>query len=310
MVSKTPGKPPAQPHVTCRTCGGLQYVTKPGTEYAVASVCQCVGQCTTCGGQGYVTADNAAGYTYAKPCTCQGLQTRVRRFNQVRLPARYHGCTLENYLERDNNNLINLKYELLRYRQQFVVGTTGLVLSGPPGTGKTHLLCGLLGHFAIERGIQARFIDFGDLTTRIRQGYADNKSDNEIIDDLVDIPVLGLDELGKGKGSDWEISVLDALVNRRYNAGKTTLFTTNYPLSAPGSTKAQPTDSAPETLTHSTQGDPRQTEQLLRKWGSPTLEERVGPRIYSRLNEMCFLRTLKATDMRQIRQKSMARPAD
>lgn len=310
MTTKIPGKAPAQQHVTCRTCGGLQYVTKPGPEYATASVCQCVGECTACNGQGYVLADNAQGYTYAKPCSCQGLQTRVRRFNQVRLPARYHACTLENYLERDNNNLINLKYELLRYRQQFVIGTTGLVLSGPPGTGKTHLLCGLLGQFAVEQGIQARFIDFGDLTTRIRQGYADNKSDNEIIDDLVEIPVLGLDELGKGKGSDWEISVLDALVNRRYNSGKTTLFTTNYALNSPGQSKGPTSDQVQEKLSQANQGDLRQTEQLLRKLGTPTLEERVGPRIYSRLNEMCFLRTLKASDMRQVRQKSMARPVD
>ena len=90
----------------------------------------------------------------------------------------------------------------------------------------------LLTYFTLERGLSCRFIDFGDLTTRIKRGYDKKMSENEVIDDLVGIPILCIDELGKGRGSEWEISVLDALVNRRYNAGKSTFFTTNFPFSS------------------------------------------------------------------------------
>ena len=42
------------------------------------------------------------------------------------------------------------------------------------------------------------------------------------------IPVLILDELGKGKNSEWEMNIIDKIIHQRYNAKKKTIFTTNY----------------------------------------------------------------------------------
>ena len=92
---------------------------------------------------------------------------------------------------------------------------------------------------------------------------------------LVTLPVLVIDELGKGRGSEWELGVLDELISKRYNAHRTTLFTTNYGL---------------ESSAKSTEASK----------GFESLQERVGSRIYSRLIEMCKPIRISGRDYRKV----------
>jgi DNA replication protein DnaC len=138
-------------------------------------------------------------------------------------------------------------------------------------------------------------VEISLLYATIRRGFQEGKSGGEIIGPLSDVEVLAIDELGKGRGSQFEMETLDELIARRYNANRTTLFATNYSLeperrsvrtAAPGGYVS--TEDAKNTV--------RETE-LLR--------ERVGERIYSRLCEMCtFVELPKGTpDQRRMRQE-------
>src|SRR5258707_212674 len=77
---------------------------------------------------------------------------------------------------------------------------------------------------------------------------------------------------GKGRLSPFELETLDELISRRYNAGRTTLFGTNYSLRPPDRARA-----------------PYVSSEDLKQAGkeSQLLYDRVGDRIYSRLCEMC-----------------------
>jgi DNA replication protein DnaC len=69
--------------------------------------------------------------------------------------------------------------------------------------------------------------------------------------------------------------MLDELISRRFNSGLTTLFATNYFLEP----RAVPEQPGGWVRTRSA--------EFQREAESMTLAQRVGDRIYSRLNEMC-----------------------
>jgi len=69
-----------------------------------------------------------------------------------------------------------------------------LVLVGPAGTGKSHLLVAL-GHAAVEHGLRVRYFAAVDLVELLYRGRADN-SVGRILDGLLRCDLLIVDELG------------------------------------------------------------------------------------------------------------------
>ena len=96
------------------------------------------------------------------------------------------------------------------------------------------------------------------------------------------MPVLAIDELGKGRNNAWQLSIIDEIISKRYNRELTTLFTTNYPIE----------DSGPSRLDSS-------ADDYRRKATQETLRERIGERIFSRLHEMSTFIELDAPDYRK-----------
>ncbi len=262
-------------------------------DYAAARPTLSLADCPDCNGTGLMrtkTQQNGREYEIVAPCPRALLQRRANSFNAARLPAVQSGATFESYKPSNAE-----QHRALQVAKEFAFrwpALRGFVLSGPVGTGKTHLLSATLKHLSIELGVKVKYVEISLLYSQIRRGFQDGKSGGEIIGPLSQVDVLALDELGKGRGSQFELETLDELIARRYNAGKVTLFATNYSLKPPEE-RAQRGYLGTETA-------------LEAGKDSKLLCDRVGDRIYSRLCEMCdFVEFPGATpDMR--RSPSMA----
>ena len=125
---------------------------------------------------------------------------------------------------------------------------------------------------SIGQSFQVAYMEF------LKAEYSEGRSDTELLTELAEVPVLAIDELGKGRLSDWELTIIDEVVSRRYNAMGCTLATTNY---RPG----EPSGAAPPNLAT--------TAQLTQ-----TLGDRVGDRVFSRLTQVVDFIELAGRDHR------------
>ena len=72
------------------------------------------------------------------------------------------------------------------------------MLHGDVGRGKTHLMVAMIRELIFRHGIPCRFIEFSRLLSMLKEGYSSGRSDAPLLSDLSEIPVLAIDELGKG----------------------------------------------------------------------------------------------------------------
>lgn len=223
-------------------------------------------RCAFCGDTGRREVE-VRGVVRAGRCRCQKLPDRIALFNAAGIPARHASCTLENF--KTDVPGAEMGYRQTRkWLDGFRPGEErkGLVLTGEPGRGKTHLLVGTLRELLFRHGVEARFVEFTHLLSTIRDGIGRNDGEATTLTPMARVPVLAVDELGKGRGTDWELGVIDEIITRRYNGNGLLLATTNFPLKAPEKK--------------------RDTDKLtLAQPQLPTLEERLGERVFSRLRE-------------------------
>jgi DNA replication protein DnaC len=107
-----------------------------------------------------------------------------------------------------------------------------LILSGPPGRGKTHLAVAIA-YRAIQNGFTARFVGASDLIDELGAASRDGCL-REATSTWVEPHVLVIDEVGYLNHAADAANVLFGVVDRRYLARKPMVFTTNKNLRAWG----------------------------------------------------------------------------
>lgn len=140
----------------------------------------------------------------------------------------------------------------------------GSYIHGAVGTGKTHVAYAIAEHVEQDMKAPVMFWNTTELFAAMkndfdkRRQYADYET---TIDKLLSFTgLLFLDDIGAEKPSEWVAEQLYLLVNRRYERGYVTFFTSNLPISE--------------------------------------LSERLGDRTASRIAEMCDIYPLTGADRR------------
>jgi len=133
------------------------------------------------------------------------------------VPKRFLSCTLENFQG----------YDRLKIK-----GRPALI-TGPPGTGKTHLGVAYLGQDLVQhRGRHGLFLEAVELFLKLRDTFSRNAPLDEsgILEQYLQVPFLVLDDLGAEKVSDYVRQTLYLLINNRYGGCLDTIITSNLSL--------------------------------------------------------------------------------
>lgn len=116
-------------------------------------------------------------------------------------------------------------------------GRNGLFITGPMGTGKTHLAAAIANQLMRE-GTAVICMTMIDLLERIRQTYekqtrhytygAAELNEAKLLHKYKTVPLLIIDDMGKEPATKWAVSKIYAIINARYEAYLPTIITTNY----------------------------------------------------------------------------------
>lgn len=227
-----------------------------------------------CDGSGWILGPEDV----ARACECRAERLNRGRSRGVSsvIPPRYRGVSFDRPPVSDMARDLQTKAAVIEVQgyvddlERRLGEGRGLWLFGDTGTGKTTLAM-LISKAALEAGKTVAIYSLPKLLARIRQTYdaaPGGDSYATFFERLTSVDLLHIDDLGAEKRSDWVLEQLYALVNERYETQRSMLITTN--------------------LSHA------------------DLEEQIGSRTVSRLNQMCDEVEVRGADGRYGRYSKAA----
>ncbi|MBC2659786.1 ATP-binding protein [Pseudomonas sp. MSSRFD41] len=167
----------------------------------------------------------------------QATQERIaasrleRKLGASLIPRRFMDKTFANYrAETDNqrHNLARCKQYAEQFRQHRADGRC-IVMTGTPGTGKTHLAAATAGAIMLRTGMTAVYRTVAGMLQYIKGSYGNNAeyTEAQAFASLVEPDLLIIDEVGATKPSEFELATLFNVINGRYEDQRPTIVISN-----------------------------------------------------------------------------------
>jgi DNA replication protein DnaC len=145
------------------------------------------------------------------------------------LPERFIGQTFETYVTEtpEQEHALQVVRDLAqRFDHHARLGTM-LILAGGVGTGKSHLAGAAIQ--AVVPHHLGLYVKISGLIRMVRATWArgSERTEGEVLDDLIRVDLLAIDEIGLQYGTDAEKTLMLEVIDGRYMARKPTILLTN-----------------------------------------------------------------------------------
>ncbi|MDG9518953.1 ATP-binding protein [Streptococcus pneumoniae] len=135
-----------------------------------------------------------------------------------------HQYTFEKFLNEKGQ-----AYNYAKSFEQMKEDNVGLLFYGDVGSGKTYLACAIANELIERKQVKVKIMNLSQVINQIQKS-AFKLDSNEIIDNLSNIPLLILDDLGIERDTSYAREQVYNIINSRYLKGRPTIFTTNLSL--------------------------------------------------------------------------------
>ena len=199
--------------------------------------------CPLCGGIGWVRRNlpvEDPEFGKLLPCQCSQERFEAERFERLLkfsnlgglASVTFEGLAAQTHRGEDGSQ--ERFRRALEASSAFAEKPEGwLVVVGPGASGKTQLAAAIANH-CMQRGQRVFFIAVADLLDHLRAAYAPSSETpyDELFDQVRNVPVLVLDDLGYQSSTPWAQEKLSQLLGHRHNDRAPTVITTDVPLEA------------------------------------------------------------------------------
>lgn len=178
------------------------------------------------------------GYVNGRMCSCLKrayANEYAKQSGLIAMLDRENFSTFDDTLFCAQKNERNVsKYDIIMRAKEacedfvktFDADAGNLFITGPVGTGKT-FLANCIAKALLERNKYIYYFTAPDLISKIMDSEFSHVQDEEFLEDLAQCDLLIVDDLGAERASEYAVSSVCALIDKRLRNGKKIVLTTN-----------------------------------------------------------------------------------